>query len=414
MPKNQRILTVFFISSLIVFLTAGALWLPQISDRLAWRLEVARVSFYNWIDPPGPPPTPIPQPTDTPGPTLTPTLTPTITPTVPGPTPTMTPSPTPIPASVSLPSPAWEKQDWNNCGPATLAMYLRFYGWQGDQFTISELIKPRREDRNVNVEEMIWYVRNRAGWLNAEFRVGGDIDLIKQFLAAGIPVVTEEGMQLDEPVPGTNDYWAAHYLLITGYDDFTRTLTVHDSFEGPDQIVSYEDMDKTWKEFNRVYILVYPPDREEIVKAILGPHWEMAYNRQHALDISEAEVEADPEDAFAWFNMGSNLVYFERYNEAARAYDTARTIGLPQRMMRYQFGPFFAYFHTHRIDDLLALAEHALKVTRNSEEALLWRGWGRFRQGDRAGAMEDFQAALEANPYYQDAEYAINFLQSNP
>ena len=27
--------------------------------------------------------------------------------------------------------------------------------------------------------------------------------------------------------------------------------------------------------------------------------------------------------------------------------------GLPQRMLRYQFGPFFAYFHTGRIDDLL-------------------------------------------------------------
>jgi tetratricopeptide (TPR) repeat protein len=293
-------------------------------------------------------------------------------------------------------------------------MYLRFYGWGGDQFTISELIKPRREDRNVNVEEMIWYVRNRAGWLNAEFRVGGDIDLIKQFLAAGIPVVTEEGMQLDEPVPGTNDYWAAHYLLITAYDDLRGTFTVQDSFEGSDQIVSYEEMDQTWKEFNRVIILVYPPEWEETVKSILGPHWDVAYNRQHALEISEAEIEADPDDAFAWFNLGSNLVYFERYNEAARAYDTARTLGLPQRMLRYQFGPFFAYFHTHRVDDLLALTEHALKVTRNSEEALLWRGWGRFRQGDRTGALEDFQAALEANPYYQDAQYAITFLQTNP
>jgi hypothetical protein len=46
----------------------------------------------------------------------------------------------------------------NNCGPASLALYLRYYGWQGDQFTISELLKPRREDRNVNVEELVYYV----------------------------------------------------------------------------------------------------------------------------------------------------------------------------------------------------------------------------------------------------------------
>jgi hypothetical protein len=43
-------------------------------------------------------------------------------------------------------------------------------------------------------------------------------------------------------------------------------------------------------------------------------------------------------NAFAWFNQGTNLTYFQRYSEAAQAYDTARSIGLPQRLLRYQFG----------------------------------------------------------------------------
>jgi hypothetical protein len=86
-------------------------------------------------------------------------------------------------------------------------------------------------------------------------------------------------------------------------------------------------------------------------------------------------------NAFAWFNLGSNLVYFERYAEAARAYDQARQLGLPQRMLRYQFGPFFAYFFSSRNADLLSLTEYALKITPNSEETLLWRGWGHYRDG---------------------------------
>ena len=55
----------------------------------------------------------------------------------------------------------------NNCGPATLSMALHVYNWNGDQFDISNVIKPERDDRNVNPEEMVFWVRNYAGWLRA-------------------------------------------------------------------------------------------------------------------------------------------------------------------------------------------------------------------------------------------------------
>ena len=83
-------------------------------------------------------------------------------------------------------------------------------------------------------------------------------------------------------------------------------------------------------------------------------------------------------------------------------------------MLRYQFGPFFAYFHSGRTDDLITLTEYALQRTPNSEEALLWHGWGLYRQGDNAGARSDFYTALEANPYHLDAQYALEFLDNNP
>jgi hypothetical protein len=99
---------------------------------------------------------------------------------------------------VSLSAPQWEKQTANNCGPASLALYLRTYGWEGDQEDISQLLKPQTDDRNVNVEELVYFARNHTGWLNAEFRVGGDIERLKAFLAAGIPVLIEEGFILEE------------------------------------------------------------------------------------------------------------------------------------------------------------------------------------------------------------------------
>jgi hypothetical protein len=44
-------------------------------------------------------------------------------------------------------------------------------------------------------------------------------------------------------------------------------------------------------------------------------------------------------------------------------------------MFRYQFGPFLAYFHSGRNDDLL-LTDYARGVTEMSEETWLWYGYG--------------------------------------
>ena len=79
-------------------------------------------------------------------------------------------------------------------------------------------------------------------------------------------------------------------------------------------------------------------------------------------------------------------------------------------MLRYQFGPFIAYFHTSRADDLMSLAEYALKITPNSEEDLLWHGWALYLKGDKTNAIVEFNKALKANPTYSDAQYALTYL----
>lgn len=390
--------------------------LPPVQQRLSWRLDFAAAYVRGVLDPVGELPTSLPPPAIkvTSRPTLTPTLASTPQPTAsptPGATPTPTPTPTPIPEAVALTPPRWEKQDANACGPTTLALGLRYWGWEGDQFTISELLKPFREDRNVNVEELIYYVRNRAGWLNAEYRVGGDLEILKKLIAAGIPVIIEEGFELETSYWPNDDRWAAHYNLLTGYDEAAGVFVGQDTYLGPDRRLPNNKLDQEWQAFNRVYIMVYPPEKEEIVKSILGPHWDVDYNRQHALEVARSESEADPQNEFAWFNLGTNLVYFEDYNQAAGAFDRARAIGLPQRMLRYQFTPFFAYFHARRMDDLQTVVDYALRITKNSEEALLWRGWFKYRKGDSLGAVEDFRQALIENPNYQDAVLAIRIVQ---
>ncbi|MGC8856135.1 MAG: tetratricopeptide repeat protein, partial [Anaerolineae bacterium] len=188
--------------------------------------------------------------------------------------------------------------------------------------------------------------------------------------------------------------------------------TVQDSYHGADLSVSYSQLAAEWKPFNNLYMVIYLSQNQPEIETLLGPDWDADQNRQRALEAAQAATAAEPTDAFAWFNLGSDLVYFERYDEAALAYDQARRIGLPLRMFRYQFGPFIAYFQSNRIDDLLALTDYARGVTDMSEETWLWYGWGLYRKNDFAGARKAWEKALSIHPGYPDAEYALNFLQS--
>jgi len=414
--RASRIRIIGFIALVVLLFLVVFYRIPFVNDRLSWRADFALTYIRGWIDPVDPLPTALPEPEVAVAdePTRTPTS---LTPPVLQPTEanTATPSPTqtPLLKTVSLESPQWEKQDINNCGPASLTMYLRYYGWEGNQKDIASVLKPQREDRNVNVEELDYYVRTQAGWLNVEYRVGGNLTLLKQLISAGIPVMIEESFYFDDPYWVNDDLWAAHYQLVTGYDDTTKTFIGQDSFHGSDQQIPYDILDQYWQAFNRVYILLYLPHQEETVSDILGPDWDPDSNRDRALQVSQTETQDDPENAFAWFNLGTNLTYFERYIEATDAYDKARELGLPQRMLRYQFGPFIAYFHTGQLDDLLTLTEYALKVTPNAEEALLWHGWGLYRQGKSNEALDFFQRALQENPNYLDAQYALDFVNAN-
>ncbi len=420
-PILWIILLVIFALGTVAFLLYQ---IPSVQARVNWKIDEAFTYMRGVINPVKPMPTAVAfnpgaaagdtsalvlQPSLTPTSTGTP-LPPTATPVL-SPTPTLTP--TPIPGKVMLPAPQFEKQEINNCGPATLVHYLRFYGWKGDQHDVTAKIKPNPEDRNVNVEELVYFARYFAGWLKTEYRVGGNIDLLRKFIAAGIPVMIEEGAHGDQDYWPGDDRWNGHYLFLNGYDDGLNFFMSQDSWLGPNRPVSYTDVDKNWQAFNRVYILIYPPDKESTVQSILGDNWDVDANRKNAEALSLAETVKDPKNAFAWFNLGTNQTYFSNYVAAAKSYDKARELNLPQRMLRYQFGPFIAYFHSGRTADLMALTEYALQRTPNSEEALLWRGWGLLRTGQKTEAIDLFNKALEIHPGYADAEYALEFAQRN-
>jgi len=129
------------------------------------------------------------------------------------PLPTPTQTLTPIPKSISLTGIRHEYQTWNNCGPATLAMALSYWKWDGNQRIIADFTKPNPRDKNVAPYELADYVEAKTQ-LQVALRVGGEIPLLKRFLAAGFPVIIEKGFE--------GRYFKGlmgHYVLVIGYSD---------------------------------------------------------------------------------------------------------------------------------------------------------------------------------------------------
>ena len=209
-----------------------------------------------------------------------------------------------------------------------------------------------------------------------------------------------------------------HYQFVTGYDDVSKTFLVQDTYlKGPNYRVPYSDFIEGWRSFDRIFIVVYPADREEEVMKLLGPYADPKWAAQHALDLTNEEIAglSAAQLFFAWFAKGTSQVALQQYVDAANAYDKAFSIyaGLdanystrPWRMMWYQTGPYWAYYYSGRYQDVIDLANYTLDKTTGSptlEESLYWRGLAEYALGNSSAAIGDLQRAVYYNKNFQAA-----------
>ncbi|MGD8731703.1 MAG: C39 family peptidase [Anaerolineales bacterium] len=425
---STRIGRLVFWSFLLGVALAGTIFiynLPPVHERLAWRVSQLQADIKYAISPPE-------EAVFTPDATLAAAVqstleayTPTVTNTPelgPSPTATITPTPTmeptPLPEQVRLTGIRHEYQKWNNCGPANLSMALSYWGWEGDQRPIASYVKPNSRDKNVMPYELTSFVENETG-LKAITRVGGTMETLKTFLAAGFPVMVEKGFE------GSGfDGWMGHYEVVTGYDDAKQQFTVQDSYIMPDMPLSYDDMLKYWHHFNYTYLVIYPPEREEEVMDLLGPHADETYNTEMAAELASVEIfqSSGRDQFFAWFNRGTNLVRLDDYAGAALAYDEAFKIDAqlaisdpdarPWRIMWYQTGPYWAYYYTGRYYDVMNLANFTIENMSEPavEESFYWRALAREALGDLDGAIDDYKRALKWHPEWVLAQSQLGRL----
>jgi hypothetical protein len=439
---------------LICLLIPIVYFFPPVYSRLAPRVEQMRAQIKYALNPPdeaifvpaeaslSATPLPSATPTVTPiPPTPTPTLAPDLPTYTPQPSATPTVTPTHLAPKTILNGVKYVDQHgrWNYCGPANLTMALNFWGWPGDRDDVARVVKPGVQDpkldfiqqgkldKNVMPYELTDFVNERTAF-KAIVRYGGDLNLIRELIAAGFPPIVEKGY-FEADYTG-KVAWMGHYLFTTGYDDSARQFTVQDTYlkPGKDMLVGYDEYLEGWRSFNYLWLLIYPPEREMEINAIIGSYADANWAGQHALDIAESEIPAldGVQEFFAWFNKGTSLVQLQLYTEAASAYDTAfelyATLGggdlqRPYRIMWYQTGPYWAYHYSGRYQDVINLANNTLNNTISEpvlEESIYWRGMAEYALGQTDAAVADFRETVRLNPNFGPGRYMLEQLGITP
>ncbi|MEO1288210.1 MAG: hypothetical protein AAFV93_10610, partial [Chloroflexota bacterium] len=189
-----------------------------------------------------------------------------------------------------------------------------------------------------------------------------------------------------------------------------------------------------WQHFNYTYIVLYRQDREAELMDLLGDDADEFANIINALTIATEEASQDNLDSFAWFNIGTNYVDLARYerengneaqaldyfNNAKLAFDRAREIGVPWRMMWYQFGIYETYYEVAQASDdeafasglyaeIIRIARETIENCQNPdgicyvEETYYYAGMARSALGETQSALTNFNTALQVNSNFQPA-----------
>ena len=145
---------------------------------------------------------------------------------------------------------AW--QTFNNCSSVALMAALSHWDVRDSQEAIAEATRPwnnargDNDDKSVTLYELADYAEAKYALLTY-VRPDGDIELLKEFVANDIPVVTRTLMYPKDDI--------VHYRVIRGYDDEAGVLIESDGINGPNFSLPYGEWLHLWKNFNYSYLI---------------------------------------------------------------------------------------------------------------------------------------------------------------
>lgn len=313
-----------------------------------------------------------------------------------------TPPPTYVISSAS-----YVGQTFNNCGPASLSMAMSYFGTNISQDELREQMRPFSnpaggvDDKSVFASEFVEYAKKYG--FESMARPNGDREMLKKLISNDIPVVLRTWLHPNEDI--------GHFRIVRGYDDTRQVFIQDDSYEGRNLEYSYTTFEEMWKPFNYGYILVYPKDKAEVVKAIVGADMDEKVAYTNALTRAEVNLTENPNSSYDLFNLSTAYYHLGDMQKSVEYYEKAQAAVLPPRMLWYQIEPLQAYGATGNHERVFALTEWIMGNNNVAySEMYILRGKSYQAQGNIDAARAEFEKAVYYNENLVIAREALNSL----
>jgi hypothetical protein len=170
-------------------------------------------------------------------------------------------------------------QTWNNCGPASIAEVLAYWGINRTQDQVRVVLRVNGIGRGMSPYGVPGYARSVG--VKALIGVGGSEKLIKDLISNGFPIIVSQLVSLADPI--------GHYRPIEAYDDRQSIFTSSDPYLGPGHEITYADFKTMWTHSGNGFIVLYPAARQARLGAVLAA---AKWNRTAAYTHDLAQLKA--------------------------------------------------------------------------------------------------------------------------
>ena len=283
-------------------------------------------------------------------------------------------------------------------------MLLSYFGINKSQKELGDKLRPHQQppgdndDKSVTLEELA-HEGEQLGFTTYH-RPNGNAELLKHFIANGIPVITRTWLKENEDI--------GHYRVVRGYNE--SELIQDDSLQGKDLRYTYDDFDVLWKKFNYEYLVLVPDDKKELAELILDQNADKKKSWEIAVRNANAALAENPDDMYARFNLSVAYYNSGDYSRSAKEFEKVEE-KLPFRTLWYQTEPILAYVKLKNYDRVFAITDKVLNNgNRGFSELYLIRGRIYQEQGKKDLAREEFEKAVLYNKNLLEAQEALNSL----
>ncbi len=194
-----------------------------------------------------------------------------------------------MPAAASLGPLVNIPQTYNNCGPATVAEVLAYWGIARTQGQVQAALRVDGSIVGMTPYGVPSYARDLG--LRTLIGVGGNAALIKHFVQNRLPVIVHQVVSLNDST--------GHWRPVEAYDDTQGVFVTSDTYLGAGYRLAYDTFARLWAQRGYAFTVLYPAARQVAVSASLSAAgWQKAAAYRHDLVLLEANrLDASPASA---------------------------------------------------------------------------------------------------------------------